>query len=198
MRQVLDSDPPMLVLLDLGLPGEDGLGLAAELRRRGGLGIIIVSGKGEAVDRIVGLEVGADDYICKPFDQRELLARVHSVLRRLQGSPAGSSMGDSLCFHGWKLDLQGRSLRAPDGVDVPLTSQEFDLLAILAGRHRRVFDRDELMDQVCGREWTPGDRSIDILVTRLRQKFRQRDPGVDYIKAVRNIGYKFALPVGPG
>jgi len=198
MRQVLEEDPPRLVLLDLGLPGEDGLSLAAGLRQRSGLGIIIVSGKGEAVDRIVGLEVGADDYICKPFDQRELLARVRSVLRRLEDMQAGPEVGEALYFCGWKLDLEGRSLIAPGGAEVVLTGQEFDLLAILAGHHSRVFDRDDLMDQVCGREWTPGDRSIDILVTRLRQKFRQQDPEVEYIKAIRNVGYKFTVPVKHG
>lgn len=198
MRQVLEEDPPLLVLLDLGLPGEDGLSLAAELRQRGSLGIIIVSGKGEAVDRIVGLEVGADDYVCKPFEQRELLARVRSVLRRMRDTPARSTAAKALCFRAWKLDLEGRSLSAPDGTEVVLTGQEFDLLAILAGHHSRVFDRDDLMDQVCGREWTPGDRSIDILVTRLRQKLRSRDPEVDFIKSIRNIGYKFTVVVKPG
>ncbi len=195
MRECLSQDPPQLVLLDLVLPGESGLTLAAELRQQRQLGVIIVSGKGESVDRIVGLEIGADDYVSKPFDQRELLARIRSVLRRLGQQPAQAASGRVLRFLDWRMDLDGRELRIDGGEEIHLSSLEFELLALLLSHPQRVFSRDELMEDVCCREWSPADRSIDVLVSKLRHKLGEHDPDTDYIKGVRNAGYKFVVPV---
>jgi two-component system OmpR family response regulator len=198
MRAALQARPHDLVLLDLGLPGEDGLTLARELRANSGLGIIIVTGRGQAVDRIIGLEVGADDYVAKPFELRELVARIRSVLRRLKaaGGPApqaaaAAAAEERLAFDGWQIDLAARSLCRPDGEVVPLTTGEFDLLAVFARHPNRVLSRDELMDNLHNREAGPYDRSIDVQVGRLRRKI-ERDPAQpEMIKAVRGAGYVF-------
>jgi two-component system OmpR family response regulator len=200
MRAALQAQPYDLVLLDLGLPGEDGLTLARELRANSGLGIIIVTGRGQAVDRIIGLEVGADDYVAKPFELRELVARIRSVLRRLKaaGGPAphaaataAAAAEERLAFDGWQIDLAARSLCRPDGEVVPLTTGEFDLLAVFARHPNRVLSRDELMDNLHNREAGPYDRSIDVQVGRLRRKI-ERDPArPEMIKAVRGAGYVF-------
>jgi len=198
MRAALQAQPHDLVLLDLGLPGEDGLTLARELRASAGLGIIIVTGRGQAVDRIIGLEVGADDYVAKPFELRELVARIRSVLRRLKatGGPAPQAAAtaaaeERLAFDGWQIDLAARSLCRPDGEVVPLTTGEFDLLAVFARHPNRVLSRDELMDNLHNREAGPYDRSIDVQVGRLRRKI-ERDPArPEMIKAVRGAGYVF-------
>jgi len=196
MRAALQAQPHDLVLLDLGLPGEDGLTLARELRADSGLGIIIVTGRGQAVDRIIGLEVGADDYVAKPFELRELVARIRSVLRRLKavGGPtpqASAAAEERLAFDGWQIDLATRSLCRPGGDVVPLTTGEFDLLAVFARHPNRVLSRDELMDSLHNREAGPYDRSIDVQVGRLRRKI-ERDPArPEMIKAVRGVGYMF-------
>ncbi len=202
MRAALLEQPHDLVLLDLGLPGEDGLTLARELRSGADVGIIIVTGRGQPVDRIVGLEIGADDYIAKPFDLRELVARVRSVLRRTRTSvapaarePSARSADALLSFDGWTIDLAARSLRNPDGRAVTLTTGEFDLLTVFARHANRVMSRDELMDLIHQREAGPFDRAIDVQVGRLRRKI-ERDPGQpEMIKSVRGVGYVFTPKV---
>ena len=207
MREALKTTRYDLVLLDLGLPGEDGLTLARELRNDSQLGIVIVTGRGQPVDRIIGLEIGADDYVAKPFELRELLARVRSVLRRLKAagpnaanSPAASATAhgdDLLVFEGWQLDLAARSLSRPDGEPVVLTSGEFELLSIFARHPNRALSRDELMDFIHRREAGPFDRSIDVQVGRLRRKI-ERDPArPEMIKSVRGVGYQFTPRVSP-
>ena len=203
MREALKATHYDLVLLDLGLPGEDGLTLARELRNDSRLGIVIVTGRGQPVDRIIGLEIGADDYVAKPFELRELLARVRSVLRRLKAAApaaAASTAGrdDLRVFEGWQLDLAARSLSRPDGEPVVLTTGEFELLSIFARNPNRALSRDELMDFIHRREAGPFDRSIDVQVGRLRRKI-ERDPArPEMIKSVRGVGYQFTPRVSPG
>jgi two-component system OmpR family response regulator len=201
MRAALGESPCDLVLLDLGLPGEDGLTLARELRADPTIGIIIVTGRGQPVDRIIGLEVGADDYVAKPFELRELLARVRSVLRRIQGAPppasAPAAAGDRLRFEGWLIDLAARSLHRPDQAAVSLTTGEFDLLSAFVRNANRVLSRDELMDIIHRREAGPYDRSIDVQVGRLRRKIEQNPARPEMIKSVRGVGYVFAPRVSP-
>jgi len=186
-----------LVVLDLMLPGEDGLSLCRRLRGESDLPVIMLTAMGEATDRIVGLEVGADDYLAKPFNPRELLARVRAVLRRA-GAPkrAGEAPGDAITFDGWRLDLARRELRRPDGALVPLTAGEFDLLAVLAERPGRVLSREQLLDLTRGREAQPFDRSVDVQLSRLRRKIEAdpREPAI--IKTVRGGGYVFAAGTG--
>lgn len=183
-----------VVLLDLGLPGEDGFALMRELRARWAGPVIIVSGRGESVDRIVGLELGADDYVGKPFDLRELLARIRSVLRRAPLSAAGPA-GQRYFFDGLELDVLGRRLTGRRGEEVPLTTGEFDLLLALLAQPHRVVSRNRLMNVVHGRDCGPFDRSIDVQVGRLRRKI-ERDAGTpQLIKSVRGVGYLFAAAV---
>jgi two-component system OmpR family response regulator len=191
LMALMTRDPAALVLLDLGLPGEDGFGIARQLREHHRCGLVIVSGRGDAIDKVVGLEVGADDYVTKPFDLRELLARVKAVLRRLQPAAAapGSGSGLRLCFAGWTLDLAARSLSAPDGQDVALTGGEFDLLRTFAQHPGRVLSRDFLLEQTRGREAAPFDRTIDVQVGRLRRKLEARAGDPQIIKSVRGAGY---------
>ena len=176
-----------LIILDLMLPGEDGLSIAKRLKQDGDTPIIIVSAQGEDVDRIVGLEVGADDYIAKPFNPRELLARVRAVMRRSHGR---ASEGGSVSFGDYRLDVQAQRL-SRNGDVVALTSGELDLLTILVRYPNRVLDRDRILDLLTGAERSPFDRSIDVRVTRLRSKI-EPDPGSPtYIRTVWGKGYMF-------
>lgn len=200
MRAEMARDPADLVLLDLGLPGEDGLSLARELRARTpSPGIVIVTGRGQPVDRIIGLELGADDYVAKPFDLRELVARVRSVLRRVRTDAAAAAQvaSDRFDFAGWRIDLSSRSLSRPDGAEVPLTTGEFDLLTAFVQHPNKALSRDQLMEIIHGREAGPFDRAIDVQVGRLRRKI-ERDPAEpELIKSVRGIGYMLAARVSP-
>ncbi len=201
MRCHLTDNPVDLVILDLNLPGEDGLSLARELRAASDIAIIMVTGKGDPIDRVVGLEVGADDYIPKPFELREVLARIRAVLRRAAnrtteaptieaGTPSGC-----IGFAGWRFDPSKRELRNPNGEMVSLSTGEFDLLATFLQNPTRVLNRDQLLDQFRGQDWSPFDRSIDTQVGRLRKKI-ERDPGnPDLIKTVRGVGYVFSTDV---
>lgn len=195
-RAVLAREAIALVLLDLGLPGEDGLALARHLREHWQGAVIIVSGRGDPVDRVVGLEVGADDYVAKPFDLRELLARVRSVLRRVKPAEATAPAGgDALLFQGFRLEPGTRRLLDAQGREVGLTTGEFDLLLALASQAPRVLTRDALMRQMHGRDSGPYDRAIDVQVGRLRQKIEADPANPQLVRSVRGVGYLFAAPV---
>jgi two-component system, OmpR family, response regulator len=198
MRAALAESVPDLVLLDLRLPGEDGLSLARWLRENHEVAIIMVTAAGDVVDRVVGLEVGADDYLGKPFDLRELLARVKSVLRRGQGSgkrsgPAGKEGGATkrVAIGACQLDLDTHQLIGQKGEDIPLTGMEFDLLRVFAEHPNRVLSRDQLLTLTRNREWEPFDRSIDIRIARLRRKIEADPEKPKTIKTVRGAGYIF-------
>jgi two-component system, OmpR family, response regulator len=206
LMTLMETDPADLVLLDLGLPGEDGFSIARRMRERWRCGLVIVTGRGDAVDKVVGLEVGADDYVTKPFDLRELVARVKAVLRRLTPEmPAASAPAalaaaptDRLCFAGWQLDTAARNLRNPHGEEVTLTGGEFDLLQAFARHPGRVLSRDFLLEQTRGREAAPFDRTIDVQVGRLRKKIEADSEDPQLIKSVRGAGYILVPPVSHG
>ncbi len=189
-----------LITLDVRLGGEDGFNLAREVRAKTNVPIIMISGKGDMIDRIVGLELGADDYIAKPFHMREVLARVRAVLRRYESqgrsrsAPSQAEKGARFEFESWRLDAGRRSLKTPEGKNCELTTAEFNLLLLLVERPGRVLSRDELMDLLKGHDWTPLDRSIDGLVARLRKKI-ERGEVPQLVKTVRGVGYVFAAQV---
>ncbi len=201
MRKALADWAIDLIVLDLMLPGEDGLTLCRRLRSESSMPVIMLTAKGDEIDRIVGLEMGADDYLAKPFNARELLARIKAVLRRTgrpEGGLAGARRavsGAVLAFADWRLDLDKRELTAPDGVLVTLSAGEFGLLATLASHPQRVLSRDQLLDFARGREAQAFDRSIDVQISRLRRKIEAdpREPAL--IKTVRGGGYLFTPKV---
>ena len=202
MREELERELPDAVLLDIRLPGEDGLALARYLRERYDVGILMVSASGDLVDRVVGLELGADDYIAKPFDLRELLARVRSVLRRIQARPppqAGSPGTDApppasrrRSFGRCEVDVESHRMFESDGAEVSITAMEYELVAAFLANPNRVLTRDQLLMKTRNREWEPFDRSIDIRIGRLRRKV-EPDPAGEprVIRTVRNAGYMF-------
>ena len=202
MRAVLAREVIHLVLLDLMMPGEDGLSLARYIRQHSEIPIIMLTGKGDLIDRVVGLETGADDYIPKPFELREVLARIRTVMRRagpraaparrLSPAPAASEV---LVFEGWRLDVLRRELRRQTGDLVPLTAGEFELLCAFARHPNRVLNRDQLIDLVKGREWAAYDRGVDTQVMRLRKKIEADPSNPSLIKTVRGSGYVFAAAV---
>jgi two-component system OmpR family response regulator len=197
LLRLMAVDPPQLVLLDLGLPGEDGFSIARQLREHWQCGLVIVSGRGDAVDKVVGLEVGADDYVTKPFDLRELLARIKAVLRRT-GAVPGTAAAKSPSIHrfaGWQFDTAARRLVDAGGNEVGLTTGEFDLLAALVENAGRVLSRDFLLEQTRGREAGPFDRTIDVQVGRLRKKLEANVDEPQIIKSVRGAGYILVAPV---
>ena len=199
MRRHIEKEMPDLVILDLILPDDDGLLLAQELRVNPQLGIIILTAKGETVDRIVGLEVGADDYISKPFNNRELLARIHSVLRRLRiegGNHAGHGLNHkSAQFSGWTMDLAAHELVSPAGDNVYLTSKEYKLLLLFITSTRRVLSRTKILDHIADSEWNPDDRRIDVLVGKVRKKIEENPEQPLLIKTIRGEGYMFTAQV---
>src|SRR5438552_3918375 len=200
MRRVLGQSHVDLVILDLMLPGEDGLTLARSLRSESGIGIIILTGRGETVDRIIGLEMGADDYLPKPFHLRELMARVKSVLRRVQTRIGESqpTVRTHARFGGWSLDLSSRELVSPTGEEVRLTTGEFDLLSAFVNNANQVLSRDRLLDLARNREAGPFDRTIDVQVGRLRRKLEDDPQRPTMIKTVRGTGYIFTPAVEVG
>jgi two-component system OmpR family response regulator len=195
MRALLAREPVDLIVLDLMLPGEDGLTLCRTLRAQSTVPVIMLTAKGDETDRIVGLEMGADDYLPKPFNPRELLARIKTVLRRTSTAETARGEPKRLRFAGWVLDLTARHLLDPQGVIVPLSSSEYRLLRIFLAHPQRVLSRDQLLDLTQGREAGPFDRSIDVQVSRLRQRLCElaREPII--IKTVRNEGYVLASAV---
>jgi DNA-binding response OmpR family regulator len=201
MRQRMAHAAVDLVMLDLNLPGEDGLSLARELRTTSDVAIIMITGKGDPIDRVVGLEIGADDYIPKPFELREVLARIRAVLRRMtsrsKDAKVATSTSSSEClgFAGWRFDPAKRELRDPKGEVVSLSTGEFDLLAVFLRHPTCVLSRDQLIDLLRGQDWTPFDRSIDTQVGRLRKKIERDPSNPELIKTVRGVGYLFAVDV---
>lgn len=197
MEQALQRNTVNLVILDLMLPGEDGLSLARKLRARSKLPIIMLSARGEDVDRIIGLEVGADDYLAKPFNPRELLARIRAVLRRNEEPNDDNDaleQGERYRFGNFQLDMNSRSL-TKDGLEIALTAGEFNLLRIFIEHPNRVLNRDHLMDLMKGYERSPFDRSIDVRVTRLRRKIETDPATPQYVRTVWGEGYLFT-PAG--
>jgi len=193
MRQAMAAASYDLVILDLSLPGENGLSLCRELRAQTDVAVIMLTARAELADRVVGLEVGADDYVTKPFEMRELVARIHTVLRRSRGAArqAPAPAGHEVRFAGWRLNTTLRQLVGGDEVVVPLSNAEFRLLLTFIEHPNRVLDRELLINQARGRDMEVFDRSIDLLVSRLRQKLRDdpRDPAL--IRTVRGEGYVF-------
>ena len=190
MRVELSRGAFAAVLLDIGLPGEDGLTLARYLRERHDVAIIMVTGAGDVVDRVAGLEVGADDYIAKPFDPRELRARLKSVLRRFEKKETARGQG-RITIGRCLLDLKSRTLSDAKGREIPITAMEFELLKALTGHPNQVLSRDQLLTMTRNREWEPFDRSIDIRITRLRRKLEEDPAHPRAIRTVRGAGYMF-------
>ena len=200
MRAQLKAKPVDVILLDVVMPGEDGLTIAREIRASSDVGIIMLTGRDEVLDRVVGLEVGADDYIAKPFHLREVLARVKSVLRRRKAAPepverSEDKAEDVIRFDGWLLDTARRRLVSPGGEDVALTSGEFDLLAALAKHPGRVFSRETLMEHTRGHGLKAFDRTIDAQIARLRKKIERDPKSPTIVKSVRAVGYVFTAKV---
>lgn len=196
MRAALERGDVDLVLLDVVLPGEDGLRLAREVAAHEGVGMIMLTSRANLLDRVIGLELGADDYIAKPFHPRELLARIRSVLRRLKAAERARQAADTvIVFDGWRFDRDRRELVNPRGRPVPLTTGEFNLLATFLSHPGRVLDRDQLMDITRGRSWEAFDRTIDAQVARLRKKIENDPKRPRYIQAVRGVGYVFAAAI---
>jgi len=196
MDAALARASPDAIILDLMLPGEDGLSICRRLRLTSNVPILMLTAKSEEIDRVVGLEVGADDYLVKPFGPRELLARVRALLRRAQGM-AVRPRERRYAFDRFLIDLEARSFEqtAAEIAAVVLTSAEFDLLACFVQRPRRVLTRDQILDWTRGRSAEPFDRTVDMLVSRLRKKLETASPGSNLITTVRNGGYLFTVPV---
>ena len=196
MDGVLRDSRVDLIVLDIMLPGEDGLSICRRVRAGSDIPIIILTAQKDDIERIVGLEMGADDYITKPFNPRELLARIRAVLRRqgLGGTPA-HTLNREYGFVGWQLDMRTRRLNDPSGTRVTLTGAEFDLLAVFCERPGRVLSRDQLIDLTQGRQAHPSERSIDILISRLRQKIERNPRDPELFQTVRSSGYVFTPEV---
>jgi two-component system, OmpR family, response regulator len=194
---LLVERPVDLALVDIMLPGEDGLSLCRRIRAAGSLPLMIVSARSDDVDRIVGLEIGADDYLPKPFNPRELVARVRALIRRsrTREETVAAPSGQRYTFEGWLWDVDARRLAAPDGTAVELTGGEHDLLLCLVQRPQRVLSRDQLLDWTRGRELSPFDRTIDVQLGRLRRKLAARPGGEGLIKTVRGGGYVLVASV---
>ncbi|MBJ3775138.1 response regulator [Acuticoccus mangrovi] len=197
MDAVLMRVHPDLVILDLMLPGEDGLAICRRLRSHDTLPILMLTAKSDEIDRVLGLEMGADDYVVKPFGPRELLARVRALLRRASAAPSAAPATRRLAFDRFVVDLDARQLTRDDGEAVTLTTGEFDLLSCLVQAPRRVLTRDQILDRIRGRGADPYDRTVDMLVSRLRKKLDAASPGCNLVTTVRNNGYLFTAAVKP-
>ena len=197
MKRLLEEREFDLLVLDLMMPGEDGLTLCRELRVKSNLPIIMLTAMGEETDRIIGLEMGADDYLAKPFNPRELLARIKAVMRRTQADnqPAAETLTRDLRFDRWLLDINRRELVDEDGVGLSLSTAEFDLLKVFLERPQRVLSRDQLLDLARGREAVAFDRAIDTLVSRLRRKLERDPKNPELIKTIWGGGYMFSADV---
>jgi len=192
-----EKDPPDMILLDVILPGDDGITLARELRKISEVGIIMLTGKNDPVDQIIGLEMGADDYVTKPFDERQLLARIRSLLRRrtsfaLRTNAETGDNNQKIHFDGWEMDLFTHELVSPSGDRTELTSHEFRLLEIFVRNPGGVLNRDQIMQRLYERDWSLNDRSVDVLIGKLRKKIEEDSSQPKLILTIRNFGYKFA------
>ncbi|MBF0212094.1 MAG: response regulator [Magnetococcales bacterium] len=189
----LDITRTDLVLLDINLPGEDGFSLTRALRIRSDIGIILVTARKEDVDRIVGLELGADDYVIKPFNERELRIRVKNLLRRTRKQRAEEEAAITRYqFKGWTLDTERRRLTTPEGVHIALTNTEYLLLSAMVRKPDRVFTRDQLLEAISSRDWTTNDRTIDVMVNRLRRKLSEHS-NTRMLETVHGVGYRFVV-----
>jgi two-component system OmpR family response regulator len=199
-RDIMGRERIDLALVDITMPGENGLSLTRYLRERSDIAVVILTGKGDPIDRAIGLEVGADDYVAKPFHPRELLARVRSVLRRTKfpsdRNPA--PVAPVVRFAGWRFDLAKRALLSPRGKAVHLTAAEFQLLQAFVGNANHVIGRDRLLQLVAGRLWEPYDRTVDQHISRLRRKLEHNSKRPELIKSVRGRGYLFAAQIERG
>lgn len=193
-RERLAIDDPTICIVDIGLPDGDGLSLVSELRMAGDRGVVVLTGRSSELDQVLGLELGADDYIVKPFRQRELLARVKAVARRLRGNTPAPAQPESntrmkRVVHGYDIDVGARLVRAPDGQEVDLTTAEFDVLAVLVSHRGQAVSRDDIVKEVKGAAWHASERTIDGLVSRLRKKLPMHLTGKSFIKTLHGIGY---------
>ena len=196
MHECLQTSKVDLVLLDLNLPGAHGLQLAGEIKAQyEQIGIIILTGSGSTIDKVVGLEVGADDYVAKPFEERELLARIRSVLRRTMASATVLRDTSVAAFSNYKLDFQAHLLTTEQGEVIDLTTHQFKLLSYLVHNANKVLSRDQIMDEIVGKDWAPSDRSVDVLVGKLRSKIESDPAKPQLIKTIRGAGYKFTSSV---
>lgn len=197
MFKSIKIQPPDLIILDLLLPGKHGLELAREIRQGSEVGIIILTGSGDKFDEIVGLEGGADDYLLKPVDERELLARVRALLRRLESTADSIEKRDNSIakFSGWTMDMDAYELISPAGESVDITSYEFQILAALVQNSNRVLSRNRIMEELTGRDWIPNDRSVDVLIAKLRKVIEEDPHNPSIIKTIRNAGYRLTAHV---
>lgn len=195
LMALMPADPPELVLLDLGLPGEDGFAIARQLREHWRCGLVIITGRGDSVDKVVGLEVGADDYVPKPFDPRELVARVRSVLRRTAAAHRAELGAERVRIGRCVLDVPAHRLTDENGAEVTMSPLEFDLLKALAQHPNRPLSRERILNLQTRRDWDPFDRSVDLRVMRLRKKIEPDPEHPRFIRTVRNEGYVF-VPEG--
>ncbi|WP_166363145.1 response regulator [Pseudomonas akapageensis] len=196
MWAAIEQNRPDIIILDLMLPGEGGLSLCQKVRAQTSIPIVMLTAMGELSDRIVGLELGADDYLTKPFDPRELLARLRAVQRRAgEKSPGREERRPVIAFAGWHLDVTRRELRSPEGVMIPLSGGEFDLLVVFLEHPQRILTREQLIDLTRGQGYDAFDRSIDVQVSRLRRKIEPDSKRPDLIRTVRNGGYMFTAKV---
>lgn len=189
MQQIMRRDPADLILLDVGLPGVDGIELARQVKSQFTCGIIIVTGHGDPADRVLGLEMGADDYVIKPFNFRELLARINSVLRRVKANGSNQQRSNLVKFGKWQFDTLNRSLLGDDGTIPDLSAGELDILTVLAENANTAVSRHTLLGESSHRDWNPLDRSIDVRITRLRKKLEPNPARPEYIRTARNVGY---------
>lgn len=195
LRAQLENVSPALIILDINMPGEDGLSALRSLRTESSVPVVMLTAAGETIDKIVGLEMGADDYLGKPVDLRELEARIKAVLRRKSGAapapPEAPPVAGKVPFGDFTLDLDAAKMSGPEGQDVPLTAMEFRLLKLFAENRGRVLNRDQILDGAHDRSWDPFDRSIDIRISRLRRKIERNPQKPALIRTVRGIGYVF-------
>ena len=195
VQRLVEETGVVLVLLDIKLPGKDGLTLTREIRAHSDIGIILVTSKQEQIDRILGLESGADDYVTKPFDPRELLSRAKNLIRRVHIQQKQRKRNHMRTFDGWTLDLNKRELTSPEGVPAQLSAGEYQLLLAFMEQAGEVMNRDQLMNRIRNREWFPDDRYIDVLVGQLRKKLGERAANAKVIATIHGTGYLFTPEV---
>lgn len=197
LHQRLKTDTYSLILLDIMLPGKSGLELAQEIRQSSDIPIIFLTAKADISDKVNGLEIGADDYITKPFEEEELLARIQSVLRRayLQKAEPVTTNTSQIYFAGWRLNTINQTLISPEGIMVDITSSEYQVLEALTKHHNAVLSRDDILSMISGREWSPLDRSADMVISKLRKKIELDPKNPELIKTIRSKGYQLTTSI---